>query len=278
MEIAYLLLAAIAVSLVAAQVNLRLGSPVLAIFERWLRWLIFAFGAAHLCVEFHLIDRPFWALVTVFVLLWFLGDTLYNWLGIQALSVSPLPLFPRYVPSPGGEEWPVQPRLLRVREWLRGQGFRPVQALRAEIGNGLHLRVAVYQDAAAKIRIHITFLPQAGGAIAVCYSLISLTADGTRFVTDNFYIPFVSIRSTGTSSVCRCGVRCRACWPGTRRGSPARRRWRLPVIRWRISTRSSTSLISSTRVSVFSTRPPSARNSARSPRPAAIASGRKSGC
>ncbi len=190
MEIAYLLLAAIAVSLVSAQVNLRLGSPVLAIFERWLRWLIFAFGAAHICQEFHLIDRPFWALVTVFVLIWFLGDTLYNWLGIQALSVSPLPLFPRYVPSPGGEEWPVQPRLLRVREWLRGQGFRPVQALRAEIGGGIHLRVAVYQDAAAKIRIHVTFLPQAGGAIAVCYSLISLTADGTRFVTDNFYIPF----------------------------------------------------------------------------------------
>lgn len=190
MEIAYLLLAAIAVSLVSAQVNLRLGSPVLAIFERWLRWLIFAFGAAHICQEFHLIDRPFWALVTVFVLIWFLGDTLYNWLGIQALSVSPLPLFPRYVPSPGGEEWPVQPRLLRVREWLRSQGFRPVQALRAEIGGGIHLRVAVYQDAAAKIRIHVTFLPQAGGAIAVCYSLISLTADGTRFVTDNFYIPF----------------------------------------------------------------------------------------
>ncbi len=190
MEIAYLLLAAIATSLVVAQVNLRLGSPVLAIFERWLRWLIFAFGAAHLCGEFQLIDRPYWALVVVFLLLWFLGDTLYNWLGIHALSVSPLPLFPRYVPAPGGEEWPVQPRLLRVREWLRGQGFRPVQALRAEIGGGIHLRVAVYQDAAAKVRIHVTFLPQAGGAIAVCYSLISLTVDGSRFVTDNFYIPF----------------------------------------------------------------------------------------
>jgi hypothetical protein len=190
MEIAYLLLAAIVVSLALGQINLRLGSPVVAILERWLRWLIFAFGAAHLCVEFHFIDRPYWALVVVFLLLWFFGETLYNWLGIQALSVSPLPLFPRYTPNPGGEEWPTQARLLKVREWLRAQGFKPVQSLRAEIGGGIYLRLAVYQDPAARLRIQVTFLPQAGGAIGVCYSIVSLTADGSRFVTDNFYIPF----------------------------------------------------------------------------------------
>lgn len=190
MEPAYLLLAAIAISLALGQFNQRMGSPVLAIFERWLRWFIFAFGAAYLCVDFQFIDRPYWTLVIVFLLLWFLGDTLYNWLGIQALSVSPLPLFPRYSVYPGGEEWPVQPRLLRIREWLRAQGFKPVQSLRAEVGGGIYLRVAVYQDAAAKLRIHVTFLPQAGGSIGVCYSLLSLTADGSRFVTDNFYIPF----------------------------------------------------------------------------------------
>jgi hypothetical protein len=190
MEIAYLLLAAIVVSLALGQLNLRLDSPVVAILERWLRWLIFAFGAAHLCVEFHFIDRPYWALVVVFLLLWFFGETLYNWLGIQALSVSPLPLFPRYTPNPGGEEWPTQARLLKVREWLRAQGFKPVQSLRAEIGGGIYLRLAVYQDPAARLRIQVTFLPQAGGAIGVCYSIVSLTADGSRFVTDNFYIPF----------------------------------------------------------------------------------------
>ena len=190
MEPAYYLLAAITASLVMAQINLRLGSPVVAILERWLRWLIFAFGAAHLSSDFQLIDRPYWALVMVFLLLWFFGETLYNWLGIQALSVSPLPLFPRYVSNPGGEEWPVQPRLLKIREWLRAQAFKPVQSLRAEIGGGIYLRMAVYQDAAAKFRIHVIFLPQAGGAIGVCYSIVSLAADGSRFVTDNFYIPF----------------------------------------------------------------------------------------
>ncbi|HRI82089.1 MAG TPA: hypothetical protein PLF88_06610, partial [Opitutaceae bacterium] len=163
MQPTYFILGAIVLSLALAQLNQRLGSPVVAILERWLRWLIFGFGAAHLCLDFGLIDRPYGALVIVFLLLWLLGETLYNWLGIQALSVSPLPLFPRYTPNPGGEEWPTQPRLLRIREWLRAQGFKPVQALKAEIGGGIYLRVSVYQDAAATTRIQVTFLPQARG-------------------------------------------------------------------------------------------------------------------
>ncbi|HRJ47136.1 MAG TPA: hypothetical protein PKY38_07230 [Opitutaceae bacterium] len=190
MQPTYFILGAIVLSLALAQLNQRLGSPVVAILERWLRWLIFGFGAAHLCLDFGLIDRPYGALVIVFLLLWLLGETLYNWLGIQALSVSPLPLFPRYTPNPGGEEWPTQPRLLRIREWLRAQGFKPVQALKAEIGGGIYLRVSVYQDAAATTRIQVTFLPQARGVIGVCFSITSLTADGSRFVTDNFHIPF----------------------------------------------------------------------------------------
>jgi len=105
----YFILGAIVLSLALAQLNQRLGSPVVAILERWLRWLIFGFGAAHLCLDFGLIDRPYGALVIVFLLLWLLGETLYNWLGIQALSVTPLPLFPRYTPNPGGEEWPTDP-------------------------------------------------------------------------------------------------------------------------------------------------------------------------
>lgn len=190
MEPAYFLLAAIALSLGLARLNLRIGSPVVAIAERWLRWMIFAFGAAHLCLDFQLIDRPFWVLAIVFSLLWFFGETFYNWLGIQALSVSPLPIFPRYSVNQGGDEWPVQPRLLKIREWLRAQDFKPVQSLRAEIGGGIYLRMSVFQDPAAKMRVHVTFLPQAGGAIGVCFSVVSLMADGSRFVTDNFYIPF----------------------------------------------------------------------------------------
>lgn len=186
----YFILLAIFTMLVLLQISQRTGSPVVAIFVRWLRWLVFGLGAAHVCVDFNLVNRPFWVLVLVFMLFWFLAETLYNWLSIQALSVSPLPLFPRYVPNQNGEEWPTLPRLLKVREWLRSQGFKHVQALKAEIGGGIFLRMSVYQDAEARTRVHTTFLPQANGMVAVCYSLVSLTADGSRFVTDNFYIPF----------------------------------------------------------------------------------------
>lgn len=190
MEPPYFILAGILVSLVLMQLNHRMASPVLSILDRWLRWLVFAFGAAQLCRDFDLIHRPFWALAAVFFLIWFLGETLYNWLAITAHSLSSLPLFPRYVGNAGGDEWPVQPRLLKIREWLRGQGFRQVQALKAEIGGGIFLRVSIYQDAPAKVRVQVTFIPQANGAISVCYAVNSVGADGSLYLTDNLYIPF----------------------------------------------------------------------------------------
>lgn len=190
MQTTYVILGAIIVSLILMQVNQRVASPLLSILDRWVRWFVFAFGAAQLCADFGLIDRPFWALVGVFGLVWFLGETLYNWLAIAAHSLSPLPLFPRYAVNASGEEWPVQPRLLKMREWLRAQGFRQAQALKAEIGGGIFLRVSVYQDAQATIRVQITFIPQSNGAISVCTAVSSITADGTRYLTDNLYIPF----------------------------------------------------------------------------------------
>jgi len=190
MQPTYLILLAIIGSLVLMQINHRMASPVLAIVDRWLRWLVFAFGAAQLCRDFSLIDRPYWALAGIFFILWFLCETLYNWLAISALSVSPLPLFPRYANNSSGEEWPVQPRLMKIRDWLRAHGYRQAQALKAEIGGGIYLRVSVYQNMDATIRVQITFIPQASGAISVCYAVTSLTADGSRYLTDNLYIPF----------------------------------------------------------------------------------------
>jgi hypothetical protein len=190
MQYTYLIIAMMVASLVLMQVNLRMASPVLSIIDRWLRWFVISFGAAQMAGEFGWIDRPFWALALMFFLLWFLGETLYNWIAITAHSLSPLPLFPRYIVNGSGEEWPVQPRLLRIREWLRSQGFRQVQALRAEIGGGIFLRASIYQDAEAMRRIQVTFIPQTNGAISVCYAVTSVTADDSRYLTDNFYIPF----------------------------------------------------------------------------------------
>ena len=186
----YVILAAILLSLVLAQTNQRVASPLLAIADRWLRWFVFAFGAAQICQDFSLIDRPYWVLAAVFFLVWFLGETLMNWLSIHALSVSPLPLFPRYVVNLAGDEWPTQPRPLQLRDWLRAQGFKQTQALKAEIGGGVYLRVSIYQDLSATTRVQVTFIPRTSGAVNICFAITSLTADGRRYVTDNLYVPF----------------------------------------------------------------------------------------
>jgi hypothetical protein len=190
MPLTYLIIGLMLASLALMQINLRLASPVLSIVDRWLRWFVISFGAAQLVREFGWIDRPFWALALSFFLLWALCETLYNWVAITAHSLSPMPLFPRYAVNTSGEEWPVQPRLLRIREWLRAHGFRQVQALKAEIGSGVYLRVSVYQDATAAVRIQVMFIPQASGAISVCFAITSVTADDSRYLTDNLYIPF----------------------------------------------------------------------------------------
>jgi hypothetical protein len=190
MLVPYFVFVSILAALLLLRVNQRLASPVIAIFERWLRWIVISIGGAQLCRDFELVDRPLWVLALAFFLGWFLLQTLYNWLAIAALSVSPLPLFPRYSVNSSGEEWPVQPRFLKIREWLRAQGLRQIQALKAEVGSGIYLRVSIYQDEGSLLRVQVTFLPQNNGAIDVCYSLMSMGADGSRYVTDNMYIPF----------------------------------------------------------------------------------------
>jgi hypothetical protein len=190
MDSAYIIVIAMLVSLVLFQLNQRMASPVLAIVNRWLRWMIFAIGGALIATYFGWIERPFWTVALAFFLIWFLCETLYNWLAIQALSVSPLPLFPKFSVNTSGEEWPTAPRLLKIRDWLRSHEFKLVQSLKAEVGPSVYLRVSVYQDPAAQVRIQVTFLPQANGAISVCYSLSSQTVSGFRYVTDNLYLPF----------------------------------------------------------------------------------------
>jgi hypothetical protein len=190
MQMPYLIPVAIACWFVLMQLHQRIGSPVIAIIDRWLRWIFFPTVAAKLCLDLGIIDRPLWVLAIAGFLVWFLVETLYNWLAIAALSVSPFPLFPRYSVNSSGEEWPVQPRFLKIREWLRSQGFKQVQALKAEVGGDIFLRVSIYQDEASLTRIQVTFLPQSNGTIDVCYSLTSVATDGARYVTDNLYIPF----------------------------------------------------------------------------------------
>jgi len=181
---------AVAVLLLLFYINLRVASPILAIPIRWLRWILFALFAAETNEQFTLLDRPFWVVAVVVFLLWFLLESGFNWLKVSAISLSPLPLFPRYVVNSGGDEWPTQKRLLRVRDWLRDHRFTHVQALKAEVGGGIWLRTSVYHNHDNTWRLHVLFVPQENGAITVCYSIATLTTGTRRYVTDNLYIPF----------------------------------------------------------------------------------------
>ncbi len=190
MDPIYPLVAAMVVSLILYQVNQRRASPVLAIFNRWLRWLIFGFGLAKITLDFGWSDRPYWVLSAVFLLGYSLIETVYRWLEIKAVSLSPIPLFPRFAVNSSGDEWPTQPRLLKERDWLRQTGFKSVQSLRAEIAPSIYLRMSVYERLEGNVRVQILFLPQPGGNIVMCASFLSQTEDGTRYVTDNLYLPF----------------------------------------------------------------------------------------
>ena len=122
----------VAVLLLLFYINLRLASPLLAIPIRWLRWILFAVFAAQANEQIGLIDRPLWVVAIAAFLGWFLIESAFNWLKVSAISLSPLPLFPRYVVNTSGDEWPTQQRLLKVRDWLRDHRYVPVQALRSE--------------------------------------------------------------------------------------------------------------------------------------------------
>lgn len=190
MDPTYPILAAMLALLVLHQANLHYASPVIAIVNRWLRWLIFAAGLAKISSDFGWIDRSFGVQTAIFFLVYFLFETLYRWMEVRAVSVSPLPLFPRFTLNSSGEEWPTHPRLLRIRDWLRNQGFRQVQALRAELAPGIYLRLSVYQDPDNFLRVQVMFVPQPNGAIAVCHTLSSQTVNGYRYITDNLHLPF----------------------------------------------------------------------------------------
>ena len=177
-------------SLVLMRVNQHVASPALAILNRWLRWLVLAGGSAQMTGHFEWSDRSFGVLFSAYLIVWFMLESVYHWLAIHAMSVSPLPLFPRFALNQGGDEWPVQGRFMRLREQIRAAGFKHVQALRAEVAAGLYIRASFYHSNNNTTRLQVTFLPQPMGNATVCLHFATHTADGRRVVTDNHHLPF----------------------------------------------------------------------------------------
>jgi hypothetical protein len=178
------------VQIVTSFLNRTIASPVIAIANRWLRWIWISLAAAWLTGFLGWTTRPFWVLAVTAFLLILILETIYNWLAISALSQSPIPLFPKFLVNTSGEEWPAVKRIILVRDWLRKYRFSQVQALLADIGNGIHLRVSVYQDPEARIRVQVLFIPINATGVTVCFSVSSQTEAGLRYTTDNLFLPF----------------------------------------------------------------------------------------
>ncbi|MDP0500389.1 MAG: hypothetical protein Q7P63_09840 [Verrucomicrobiota bacterium JB022] len=165
------------------------GASGLAIFARWLRWVTIAVLGASLTFSLTQ-DYPFWVLFLVCFLVWFLLETGYNWLAINAISHSEIPLFPRFEPNRRGDEWPSQPRFIELRNWLREHNLQRADALVTRAGQHELRRVSIYRNEDDSIRVQILFIPAVRQQIITCYALHSVTEDGERIITDNIFLPY----------------------------------------------------------------------------------------
>lgn len=177
-------------ALLLSWLSVRKASPVLAIFARWARWVLFALGGAYLLQLFGMDGRPFAVLAIMVFLGWFLLETIFNWLAIGALSRSEIPLFPRFVPNESGDEWPAHRSFLRLKTRLRELGFTREAAFKASLQETVVLRLSLYKSADGLDRLQILFLPQGSGNVTAAYALSSQTESGLRVTTDNIFLPF----------------------------------------------------------------------------------------
>jgi hypothetical protein len=165
-------------------------SPPWAVISRWARWIGTSATVGGALWLSGWTPYSLGVLIAACFLAWFLLETAYNWVVINTLSHSDLPLFPRYRENPRGDEWPGQPRFLRLKEWLRLHSFRRQQSLMAPIAEHLLLRLSIFENGDATVRLHLLFLPVRRGGMTCCIACHSKADDGRRLITDNIFLPY----------------------------------------------------------------------------------------
>lgn len=168
----------------------RTGSPIIALFGRWIRWVFLAVLLAGTAYTLNWTGYGWPVLLVVCLLGMFLIETAYNWIAISALSKSELPLFPKFQENERGDEWPSSSEFIRYKAWLRKAGYQRRQALVSTIGDSVLMRISAYENEEQTIRLHVLFLPNPRGKQAVCVTLFSQTREGDVLITDNIFLPF----------------------------------------------------------------------------------------
>ena len=101
-----------------------------------------------------------------------------------------MPLFPSFKINTDGDEWPADPLLIEVREWLRSVEFNRLSALKAKLFEETFLRASIYESADKLTRLQILFIPKRKGGATACYTLSTNGENERRLVTDNLFLPF----------------------------------------------------------------------------------------
>lgn len=167
-----------------------MGKPGLLLLGRWMRWLVIAALFAYFLRIFGLSSRPDWVHFSTGLALWFMLETGYNWLAIQALNRSDLPLFPTFQENSDGDEWPADRTALELKDWLKSTGFKRCGALKAELFEATFLRASIYESSDGLTRIQILFLPKRQGVASTTYTISTVGYGGERLITDNQFLPY----------------------------------------------------------------------------------------
>jgi hypothetical protein len=186
----YGLFAVAALTFVLPKLGQSKGIPVCIVIGRWLRWVLFGCVFAVILRALEISYRPDWVHFVTGLALWFMLETGYYWVAIKALSRSEIPLFPSFKVNTDGDEWPADPLLIEVREWLREQGFKRLSALKAELFEETFLRASIYESADQLIRLQVLFVPKRKGGANACYTLSTNGKNDRRLMTDNLFLPF----------------------------------------------------------------------------------------
>lgn len=186
----YLLLSLAVISVLLPVLAGRMSLPILHVLSRWLRWFLCGALFAFFIQIFELSFRPAWVHFLTGLAIWFVLETGYNWLAIKALSRSELPLFPTFRENFDGDEWPADKHFIKIKDWLKSEGYNRSGALKAELFEGTYLRASIYESADQLTRVQILFLPKRQGGSSACYTIQTFGKDGQRIITDNQFIPY----------------------------------------------------------------------------------------
>jgi hypothetical protein len=186
----YFLAGLAALTIILSWVGTRREVPVLILANRWLRWLLFAGIFAYLMRAYQLSLRPDWVHFITGFMLWFLLETVYNWIAINALSRSDIPLFPKFKVNKDGDEWPTDAHFDKLKNWLERKNFRRRAVLKSELFEGMFLRTSIYESPDRSTRLQILFVPRRKDKSSAYYTLLTNGREDSRLITDNHSLPY----------------------------------------------------------------------------------------